>query len=385
DDSKTYAMLCKAESVGVFQLESAGMRDVLRKLKPDRFDDLIAVVALFRPGPMENIPTYIRRKHGQEKVEYLHPALETVLGDTYGIAIYQEQVMQMAQLLAGYTFGGADLLRRAMGKKIKAEMDAQREVFVKGSLKTQNIKKTLADRIFDEIAAFAGYGFNKCHATPYALLSYQTAWLRANHPVAFYAATLTYDQQNTDRLGTIYRAMQTHCVVMLPPDINASESRFVPEELPDGSFAVRYGLGAVKNLGSNAIEAIVQTRANEGSFQDIYDFLARVDAKVMSRRSWEALIMAGAFDHLHDNRRQLYESVDIIIQHGQVIHAERNSQQVSLFGADMVKDQDMITLAPIQDWGRLDRLNNEQRAIGFYLSAHPLDGMVADAGIALKT
>ena len=265
DDTRTYEMLCRADTVGVFQLESSGMRDVLKKLRPDRFEDIIAVVALYRPGPMDNIPTYIKRKHGEETPDYPHPKLEPVLRETFGIPVYQEQVMQMAQVLAGYTLGGADLLRRAMGKKIQAEMDAQRQSFVEGAGESSDVPPQKANEIFDLINAFAGYGFNKSHAAAYALVAYQTAWLKANYPVEFLAASMTLDLHNTDKLNIFRSEMDRQSISLLPPDVNNSQVRFSVEEGEGGERKVRYALAALKNVGAQAMEAIVREREENGA------------------------------------------------------------------------------------------------------------------------
>ena len=286
-DDKTFAMLSRGDTVGVFQLESTGMRDVLRGLKPDRFEDIIAVVALYRPGPMDNIPNYVARKHGREEVKYMHPWLEPVLAETYGIMIYQEQVQQAAQVLAGYTLGGADILRRAMGKKIQAEMDAQREKFVSGCAENE-IAASLASDIFDQINAFAGYGFNKSHAAAYALISWQTAWLKANYPAAFLAASMTLDAGNTDKLSVFKQDCITHDIPVLPPDVNASEARFVVED-HEGQLAVRYALGAIRNVGMEAMAHLVENRNQQGPFANLDDFATRM-AGTLSRRFLENLI-----------------------------------------------------------------------------------------------
>ena len=291
-DDKTFEMLSRGDTVGVFQLESSGMRDVLRGLKPDRFEDIIAVVALYRPGPMENIPNYVARKHGREEVMYMHPWLEPVLAETYGIMIYQEQVQQAAQVLAGYTLGGADILRRAMGKKIQAEMDAQREQFVSGCAEN-DIKASLASDVFDKISAFAGYGFNKSHAASYALIAWQTAWLKANHPAAFLAASMSLDAGNTDKLSTFKQDCIAHDIAVLPPDVNASEARFTVENQQD-KLAVRYALGAIRNVGFDAMSALVENRNQHGKFKDLDDFATRMEGG-LSRRFLENLIKSGAW------------------------------------------------------------------------------------------
>jgi len=306
DDKATFALLGRVETVGIFQLESAGMRDVLRKLQPDRFEDLIALVALYRPGPMDDIPRYLACKHGHEEVTVLHPALEPILAPTYGVMVYQEQVMQIAQTLGGYTLGAADLLRRAMGKKIKSEMDDQRALFTEGAIKN-GVSPEIATQLFDQMAKFAGYGFNKSHSAPYALLAYQTAYLKANYPKEFFAATMTYDMQNTDKINAYRQDMQRMGLALLAPDINYGEGTFTVEG--DG---VRYGLGAIKNVGVQAMESMVKERNENGMFKDIRDFSSRMDPRQINKRQLESLITAGAFDALHPNRRELFENIELL-------------------------------------------------------------------------
>ena len=368
DDRPTFGMLMKADMVGVFQFESTGMRDVLRNLKPDVFEDLIAVVALYRPGPMDNIPSFINRKHGREPIDYMHPSLEPILKETYGIMVYQEQVMQAAQVLASYSLGGADLLRRAMGKKIKAEMDAQRATFVEGA-GTQGISPERAGVIFETIEKFAGYGFNKSHAAAYALVAYQTAFLKANYPVEFMAASMTLDMHNTDKLAAFRAEVDRIGIALLPPHINASDVTFAVEHTEKGS-AIRYALAAVRNVGTGAMEALVKERA-KGPFRSVMDFASRIDGGVINKRLLENLVRAGAFDTLHPNRAQLLAGLEGLLRHAQSRSLDRQSKQVSLFGEEgpTVK----LSLPEIPDWRPMEKLSNEFEAIGFYLSAHPLD------------
>ena len=299
DDPDTFKMISRGDTTGVFQLESAGMRDVLRGLKPDTFEDIIAVVALYRPGPMNNIPSYIRRKHGEEEADYLHPTLEPVLKETFGIPIYQEQVMQIAQVLSGYTLGNADLLRRAMGKKIQAEMDVQRQIFVEGAT-ARSVPEKLADDIFNVVDKFAGYGFNKSHAAAYALVAYQTAYMKANHPVEFLAASMTFDMGNTDKLNIFRQELDRSKIPLLPPDINASVATFTVETVQtaeDGKKdGVRYALAAVKNVGAAAMDMLVEERNTNGQFESLSDFANRVDPQSVNKRQLENLVRAGAFD-----------------------------------------------------------------------------------------
>jgi DNA polymerase-3 subunit alpha len=365
DDAPTFAMLSRADAAGVFQFESTGMRDVLRKLKPDVFEDLIAVVALYRPGPMDNIPSFINRKQGAEPIDYMHPSLEPILKETYGIMVYQEQVMQAAQVLAGYSLGGADLLRRAMGKKIQSEMDAQRASFVEGA-SARGIPKDKASNIFDTIDKFAGYGFNKSHAAAYALVAYQTAYLKANFPVEFMAASMTLDMHNTDKLAAFRSELNRLNIQIMPPDVNKSEVTFAVE-----NGAIRYALAAVKNVGVGAMEALVAARDKSGPFKNLTDFAGRLDGSVINKRLLENLVKCGALDSVHANRAQAFEGIEAILRHAQSKASDRVSKQVSLFGADDSSDKLVLPNAP--DWRHMERLSQEFEAIGFYLSAHPLD------------
>ncbi|MDH5748756.1 MAG: DNA polymerase III subunit alpha [Rhodospirillales bacterium] len=373
DDPATFEMLGRADTIGVFQLESSGMRDVLRKLRPDTFEDIIAVVALYRPGPMDNIPSYIRRKHGEEEPDYLYPNLEGILKETFGIMIYQEQVMQIAQELSGYSLGNADLLRRAMGKKIQKEMDEQRQLFVDGA-KAKGVPEQKASDIFDQVAKFAGYGFNKSHAAAYALVAYQTAYLKANFPVEFMAASMTLDLGNTDKLNVFRQELTRMEIPLLPPNINASGFHFTVErKKPDEKGAIRYALAAVKNVGEGAMSSLVEERNENGSFKDIMDFLNRMDVHAVNKRQLENLIRAGAFDHINSNRKQLFESVEVLLRHASAAANDRNSDQIGLFGGEE-HPAPAISLQQTSDWPSLERLKEEFDAIGFYLSAHPLDG-----------
>ncbi len=389
DDAKTYAMLAKGDTTGVFQLESSGMRDVLRKLKPNRFEDIIALVALYRPGPMDNIPTYIRCKNGEEKVNYLHPVLQPMLEDTFGIMIYQEQVMQAAQLLAGYSLGAADLLRRAMGKKKASEMAAQRANFIKGAADHHNVPEDQAGMIFDQIDKFAGYGFNKSHAAAYALIAYQTAWLRANYPVEFFAAAMNFDRGDTDKLNLFRQELTRNRIQLLPPDINASFPFFSVEE-KEGKYAVRYALAALKGVGQAAMQGVVTTRT-AGRFQDLFDFAERVDAHAVNRKQMENLAAAGAFDSLNKNRAQVIAAIDILLKHSQKTQDEKSSGQSNMFA--LAEESAKPPLPQVKPWDELTKLKHEFSALGFYLSAHPLDnyraildriGAVAPAEIAAK-
>ena len=377
DDAKTYALLSRAETVGVFQLESAGMRDVLRRLKPDRFEDIIALVSLYRPGPMDNIPKYIDVRLGREKPEYLHPLLEPILRETNGIMIYQEQVMQAAQSLAGYSLGGADLLRRAMGKKIKEAMDAEAENFVVGCLKN-GLDEGNARNIFEQIAKFAGYGFNKSHAAAYALIAYQTGYLKANHTVSFVVALMTHDIHNTDKLSQFCQEAASLGISVLPPDVNASYANFAMEAMPKQkddtlTFGIRYALGAIKGVGEQAMELLVEERRENGAFKSIYDFIDRLPAAASNRRILEKLICAGALDSLNKNRAQLLSAMEVLEGRNKAAWQDRQSSQNSLFGGGMTTTQDTRPLPATPNWSPLETLEREQSAIGFYLSGHPLD------------
>ncbi len=367
-DKTTYDMLGRGDTVGVFQLESAGMRDTLKKMRPDTLEDIIALVSLYRPGPMDNIPTYIARKHGDEKPEYMHPLLEQVLKETFGVIIYQEQVMQIAQLLAGYSLGEADLLRRAMGKKIRAEMEAQRDIFVEKAV-ARGVLKQQAATIFDLIAKFAEYGFNKSHAAAYALIAYQTAFLKANYPVEFIAASMTYDMHNTDKLGIFREDAMRFGIALLPPDVNRSEVLFSVDE---GS--IRYALAAVRNVGAQAMEGVVAERKAHGPFADIFDFVGRVPVEALNKRAMEHLIKAGAFDSMQPNRNVLFANLDRIMAYGAATQRDKASDQVSLFGGAAADAIHKPPLADTPDWSTLEKLENEFSAIGFYLSSHPLSG-----------
>ncbi len=373
DDVKTYEMLSRGETVGVFQLESSGMRDVLRGLQPDHFEDIIALVALYRPGPMDNIPKFIACKKGDEEPDYLYPTLQPILEETYGVIIYQEQVMQIAQVLAGYSLGQADLLRRAMGKKIKAEMDAQRKVFVDGAVEL-GVEQDKASFIFDLVDKFAGYGFNKSHAACYALVAYQTAWLKANYPMEFLAASMTLDLTNTDKLGVFKREVERLNVDLRHPDINKSCAEFTVEDVEqDDGGGIRYALAAIKNVGRAAMETVVAEREANGPYKSVFDLAGRLDSKAVNKRQIENLARAGAFDRLDKNRRRITEGAEMLVRHAQASAHDRESGQESLFGGGPEAAIDEPTLPEKANWLPMERLKNESEAIGFYLSAHPLD------------
>jgi DNA polymerase-3 subunit alpha len=373
DDRATFDLLSRGDTVGVFQVEGAGVRDMLKKLRPDRFEDIIAVVSLYRPGPMENIPRYIAVKHGEERADYLHPALEGILKETHGIMIYQEQVMQIAQVLAGYTLGGADLLRRAMGKKIQAEMDAQRAQFVSGATE-RGVERGRAELIFDQMAKFAGYGFNKSHAAAYALVAYQTAYLKANYPVEFMAASMTLDLGNTDKLNHFRQELQRLDIALLPPDINRSDVAFSVENHPQsGNPAIRYALAAVKGVGEQAMREIIAERQRGGPFRDLFDFALRLDTRSFNRRQFENLVKAGAFERLAPNRAQSLAAAELLLRQASRAAEERETRQESLFAGIDPGFAARPPLPVIEDWPPVERLQYEFEAIGFYLSSHPLD------------
>jgi len=382
EDPATYELLSSGGSIGVFQLESTGMRDTLKKLKPDTIEDIIALISLYRPGPMKNIDVYVRRKFGQEDPDYLHPDLEAVLKETFGVIIYQEQVMQIAQILSGYSLGEADLLRRAMGKKKKEEMDKQRVRFLEGAQK-KDVSKEKASYIFDLVAEFAGYGFNKSHAAAYAVIAYQTGWLKANHPVAFLAALMSLDSANTDKLAVFFQEARRMGIEVLPPDVNASEADFSVE---DGK--VRYALGAVRNVGFSAMEHVAEVRGKGGPFKDLFDFAERVDPRQVNKRALENLARAGAFDALEPDRAKALAAAETLLAFSQSAFAERESAQVSLFGGTGGDAPGLARplLPDVEPFDPVRRLDEELSAVGFYLSGHPLDDMrpaLARRGVAL--
>ncbi len=373
DDPATYELFARGDTVAVFQFESRGMRELLKRARPDRFDDLIALVSLYRPGPMDLIPDFIERKHGRAQVEFPHPLLEPVLAPTYGVVVYQEQVMQTAQILAGYSLGGADLLRRAMGKKKAEEMAAERAKFEAGALAHHGIPPRVSGPIFDLLEKFAGYGFNKSHAAAYALVSYQTAWLKTHYPAEFMAAVLSSDMDNTDKVAMFLDETRAMRLQVLPPDVNASDYMFRAID----ARTVRYGLGAIKGVGHGACEAIADERTHNGAFTDLMDFCTRVDSSRLNRRVLEALIHAGALDALGANRPSLLLQLPEVIKATEQLAQERAAGQNSLFGAPggnaNPADALRIELAETADWPLSRKLQGERDTLGFYLSGHPLD------------
>ena len=362
-DKATYHLLKTANTTAVFQLESRGMKDMLKQAKPDCFEDIIALVALYRPGPMDLIPDFCRRKHGQQRVEYPHPATESILKETYGIAVYQEQVMQIAQVVAGYSLGGADLLRRAMGKKKPEEMVAQRVIFTEGALKN-GLNEKQANELFDLLEKFAGYGFNKSHAAAYALVAYHTAYLKAHYPAAFLASTMSADMNNTDNVHAFYDDCASNQVEMLAPDVNQSGYRFEPLNYKQ----VLYGLGAIKGTGLAAIEVILAARATGGPFKDLFDFCARLDLRKVNRRVIESLIRAGAFDKLSKSRAALLAGVSLAIAAAE--QSNNHAGQDSLFGDSHETKHE---LPAVPEWSPAQQLIEEKAALGFYFSGHPFN------------
>ncbi|WFW29457.1 MAG: DNA polymerase III subunit alpha [Wolbachia endosymbiont of Menacanthus eurysternus] len=359
-DQKTYEMLSMGDSIGVFQLESSGMREVLVKLKPDCIEDIIALISLYRPGPMDNISTYISRKHGLEKIDYIHPLLEKVLKETFGVIIYQEQVIEIARVLSGYGLAEADLLRRAMGKKIKKEMDKQRELFIQGAMKNR-IDYDMAKHIFNLVAKFAGYGFNKSHAAAYAVLSYQTAYLKANYPLEFFTALMNLSIDDKDKLNLFYHAAKSNGISILPPDINKSKAQFLIE-----NGHIRYGIAALRNVGFSVAEEIINTRLNV--YNDIWEFIQ--SSGLINKKALESLIKSGIFDSIYQNRKELYESVDALIYFANKNRYYRESNQTVLF-------DNFYDLKPKieskKDFNEEEKLEHELFSLGFYLTNHPLE------------
>ena len=379
EDPTVYALLQKGDTVGVFQLESEGMRRTLAAVRPTCFEDIIALVSLYRPGPMDNIPMFGHRKNGREPIEYPHALLEDILKETYGIFVYQEQVMQAAQVLAGYSLGEADLLRRAMGKKIKAEMDAQRERFVTGCA-DKDISAPKANELFDLIDKFAGYGFNKSHAAAYALVAYQTAWLKAHYKAEFYAASMCYDMHQTDKLAIFIDDMRRMGVECLGPCVNHSEAEFAVEPTNGGDLAVRYALGALKGVGEKAMEQLVDERKAKGRFATLEDFSDRIDPRLLNRRQLESLAGAGAFDAFEQERAGVFAAAEIILAHASSAADQRESGQGGLFG-DSPSDVAPIRIDRGVHWTLMDRMAAEKESFGFYFSSHPTDRVrhLADA------
>ncbi|HLE32126.1 MAG TPA: DNA polymerase III subunit alpha [Bacteroidota bacterium] len=366
DDPKTLELFSKGQTVAVFQFESTGMQDYLRKLKPSSVHDLVAMNALYRPGPMENIPDFIDRKHGKKTIEYLHPKMEETLKETYGIIVYQEQVIKIASDVAGFSLAKADLMRRAMGKKDKSLMAEQKKEFVVGAL-SNGIDKKTASEIFDLIEKFASYGFNKSHSVAYSVLAYQTAYLKAHYPAEYMAATLTSEIGDTDKIVLFIDDCRKMGIDVLPPDVNESRVDFVVT--PKG---IRFGLSAIKNVGVGAVEQIVLVRGEGTRFNDLFDFCARVDLRAVNKKTLESLVLAGAFDSLHENRAQLFESIERASAYGQKVQEARERGQSSLFETGAAKVQMRPSLPSVEPWSEAEKLSKEKSVLGFYVSGHPL-------------
>ncbi|MFY9346147.1 MAG: DNA polymerase III subunit alpha, partial [Orrella sp.] len=376
DDPKVYQLLCDANTTAVFQLESRGMKELLKKLRPSNFEDVIAVLALYRPGPLESgmVDDFVNRKHGRASVDYFHPDLEHTLRSTYGVIVYQEQVMLISQIIGGYSLGSADLLRRAMGKKKAEEMAQQRELFQQGAAQKGH-DPVLAVKLFDLMEKFAGYGFNKSHSAAYALIAYHTAWLKAHHPAEFLAATLSSDMDDTDKVQTFWRDCHANGVVVLPPEVNTSGYRFEPvrevNQPPDEPpRTIRYGLGAIKGAGQAAIEEIVQARQSGGPFSSLFEFCQRINRQLVNRRCLESLIRAGAFDAIEPNRAALLASLPMAVEGAE--QAARSASQVSLFGDD---GSDVLAgvLENAEPWDLRRKLAEEKVALGYFFSGHMFD------------
>ena len=371
DDEDVYKLLQSGDTVGVFQLESEGMRRTLAAVKPTNFGDIIALVSLYRPGPMDNIPLFGRRKNGLEAIEYPHERLSGILAETYGIFVYQEQVMQAAQILAGYSLGDADLLRRAMGKKVQAEMDAQRLRFVDGCKAMSGIEKAKANELFDLIDKFAGYGFNKSHAAAYALLAYQTAWVKAHYPQEFYAAAMCFDMHQSEKLAVFVDDMRRNGIVVAGPCLNHSEAEFTVEQT-DETYAVRYALAGIRNVGEKAMEAVVAEREANGHFVSLEDFFRRVPSGAMNRRALEGLAASGAFDGLEPNRAKVMANADMLLAVAEEAERTRTSGQHGLFGGEEHVAQAM-RLTEVPAWPRPEQMAKERENFGFYFAAHPVE------------
>ena len=375
DDAKTYDLLNNAQTLGVFQLESGGMRDLCKKFKIASVEHITALISLYRPGPMDLIPDFIQRRHGEQEILYPHPLLEPIARETYGILIYQEQVMQATQILAGYTLGGADLLRRAMGKKKLEEMVKQRETFVKGCAETNGIPAPKANEVFDLLEKFAGYGFNKSHAAAYAVVAYQTAWLKANYPVEFLSAMMTNDQGDTAKLSQYIAEAKTLGIETLGPDVNASGLHFAPAAAAEDRRVIRFGLAAIKGVGEAAVEALLTARSNGGAFANLEDLCGRVDTKAINRKALEALIKAGACDSIGPNRATVFHQIDGAMARASANAADRSRGQVSFFDTfEAAPAARQRAEKPVvqEDWPLAQKLADEKELVGFYVSGHPL-------------
>jgi DNA polymerase-3 subunit alpha len=365
DDQKVFELLSSGNTVGLFQVESAGMREALLQMKPNHIEDIIALVALYRPGPMSNIPVYNDCKHGRQTPDYLHPLLEEILKPTYGVIIYQEQVMQIAQKLSGFTAGEADILRRAMGKKKRAELEKQKQGFIAGALKN-GISKDVAVSIFLKIEPFAEYGFNKSHAAAYAIISYQTAFLKTYYPKEFFAASMTMDLSNQNKLGEFHEELKRIDIKVVRPDINKCFADF---QFDEKNFY--YALGGIKSVGYEAIANVVKERKENGEFKSINDFLNRINPKDINKLQLEGLVKAGAFDSIDNNRQALFNSIPNFILKTKNIFENKAANQIDLFASDEEQDNEIVL--NIEDWNFEDRLSREFEAVGFFISDHPLN------------
>ncbi|MEP6821827.1 MAG: DNA polymerase III subunit alpha, partial [Chthoniobacterales bacterium] len=385
-NERTFALLNRGETIGIFQLESGGMTSLCKNFDVQKIDDIIALIALYRPGPMELIPDFIKRKKGLTKIKYEHPLLETVCADTYGLMIYQEQVMAAANLLAGYSLGQSDLLRRAMGKKDRAKMAKEREVFIKGCAETNGIKEKKASAIFDLLEKFAGYGFNKSHSAAYGLISYQTAYLKANYPVEFMAGLLSNEINNTDKISIFVGECKRMGIPILPPDVNRSGLKFTPEGSAslqlagtetasrDACAAIRYGLAAIKNVGQGAMEAAISEREHGGPFASLEDFCARLDSRIANRKMLESLVKCGAFDFLERDRADLFDCIEDSLAAASASHRDRASGQVSLFDDfDVSVPAAKSGARDVVPWTQHEAMSFEKELLGFYVTGHPLD------------
>ena len=377
DDPAVYELMKSGNTVGVFQLESEGMRRTLTAVKPTNFGDIIALVSLYRPGPMDNIPLFGKRKAGEVPIEYPHEKLEGILAETYGIFVYQEQVMQAAQILAGYSLGDADLLRRAMGKKVQAEMDAQRQRFVDGCREVSGIDAKRANELFDLIDKFAGYGFNKSHAAAYALLAYQTAWLKAHYPEEFFAASMCFDMHQSEKLAVFVDDARRYPgkgggVRILPPSLNHSEAEFTVEQTDDG-YAVRYALAGIRNVGEKAMEAIVAEREAAGPYKSLQDLFERLPKGAMNSRGLEALAAAGALDEFEPDRARVFANADLLLAVADAAERERSSGQHGLFGGGEEEQGDTLRLKAVEPWTRAEQMAKEKENFGFYFAEHPVE------------
>jgi DNA polymerase-3 subunit alpha len=373
DDQKTYEILNKGNTVGIFQLESGGMRDLCRKFQISSVEHITALVALYRPGPMDLIPDFIKRRHGEVEIVYEHPLLEPIAKETYGVLIYQEQVMQAAQVLAGYTLGGADLLRRAMGKKKAEEMAQQREIFVKGCKEKNNIPAARANQIFDLLEKFAGYGFNKSHAAAYAIVAYQTAYLKANYPVEFLSAMMTNEMGSQDKLKVVLDEARAMGVEVLPPDVNEGQAFFWPARSQSETNAIRFGLAAVKGVGEVAVQELLRARNEGGKFTSLTDLSERIDTRALNRKALEALIKCGACDDLGGTRASLFASLEQVMARAASNAVDRARGQSSLFG--MLEDsapKKVENAASLPEWSQHELLAYEKELLGFYVTGHPM-------------